>query len=108
MPIQISSPPRSSPASPVPQSSAGEDKEVNVAGRRAIYLLRRLSINCEPLSVPIHVSIEELKQRSDPRVDKYHHPRVGGDGLVAWRRTSDVALSQPATPSDASSAGTNK
>lgn len=61
-------PPESPPS---PASPPAVNNEVNSVGLRVAYLLRRLAINTQPLSIPSHVTIDELKQRNDPRLSRY-------------------------------------
>jgi hypothetical protein len=83
--ISVSLQPPESPTSPASPPTAA-DNEVNVAGLRVAYLLRRLTISVQPLCIPAHVNVDELKQRSDPRLSRYQLARCGSAG--AMRRPS--------------------
>jgi len=77
--VPVAMQPPESPTSPA--SPPAVDHEVNVAGLRVAYFLRRLTISGLPPSIPSHVSIDELKQRSDPRLARYQDFRSDVSGV---------------------------
>jgi len=63
----------SPPASPTqPDASSPGDLEVNGLSREVLYVLHRITISwTRPPAIPDHVTVEELKQRNDPRLLHY-------------------------------------
>lgn len=101
IPITSTSPPASPPA--VTASSPPQTVEVNSVGRRVAYILRLITVMNRP-SIPMHVTVAELKERNDPRLLRYSStkvsalsPSLGGEVSEVTRkiRTSPPAYSLP-------------
>jgi len=80
------SPPQTDTTSPV-------DLEVNGLSREVLYVLRRITISSSrPLSIPAHVTADELKQRNDPRL--LHYRSTIHSGMLKPPPTSSATPEQ--------------